>query len=270
MDSLPHLTVLWANIHATSRFSRDRPRFADNLDVIKFLCKDLWTLIFRKQIDNLKTNHRVSQLRYQARVLFCCGWSELGRLRPHRWRIQTILTHEHAVVYWSGHEGTGCESMDRPHSTSTKRVSFCGFRAVLFEAVLLAWESVLLCKRKPQNCLVQCFRSKLQSLRLDGILATEEVIYGQLGSFLLVAVIISGISYGLLSLAFLALQIGLSIELQFHRSQLPSLHAVEYLKPIKNSMDQSCLTKRLEASMQRVLWQSKQSPSTKSATQVAR
>ena len=29
--------------------------------MIKFLCKDLWTLIFRKQIDNLKTNHRVRQ-----------------------------------------------------------------------------------------------------------------------------------------------------------------------------------------------------------------
>ncbi|EON66645.1 hypothetical protein W97_05891 [Coniosporium apollinis CBS 100218] len=40
------------------RFSRDKPRFNDTLDVIKFLCKDLWTLVFRKQIDNLKTNHR--------------------------------------------------------------------------------------------------------------------------------------------------------------------------------------------------------------------
>lgn len=39
-------------------FSRDKPRFNDTLDVIKFLCKDLWTLVFRKQIDNLKTNHR--------------------------------------------------------------------------------------------------------------------------------------------------------------------------------------------------------------------
>ncbi|EQL32267.1 hypothetical protein, variant [Blastomyces dermatitidis ATCC 26199] len=39
-------------------FSRDRPRFTDNLDVIKFLCKDFWTILFRKQIDNLKTNHR--------------------------------------------------------------------------------------------------------------------------------------------------------------------------------------------------------------------
>jgi len=41
------------------RFARDRPRFTDTLDVIKFLCKDLWMLVFRKQIDNLKTNHRV-------------------------------------------------------------------------------------------------------------------------------------------------------------------------------------------------------------------
>ncbi|KAK4146354.1 trafficking protein particle complex subunit 6B [Dichotomopilus funicola] len=40
------------------RFSRERPRFNDTLDVIKFICKDLWTLVFRKQVDNLKTNHR--------------------------------------------------------------------------------------------------------------------------------------------------------------------------------------------------------------------
>jgi trafficking protein particle complex subunit 6 len=41
------------------KWARDKPRFTDTLDVIKFLCKDLWTLVFRKQIDNLKTNHRV-------------------------------------------------------------------------------------------------------------------------------------------------------------------------------------------------------------------
>lgn len=39
-------------------FSRDTPRPTTPLDCIKFLCKDLWTLLFRKQIDNLKTNHR--------------------------------------------------------------------------------------------------------------------------------------------------------------------------------------------------------------------
>ncbi|KAI2613106.1 transport protein particle component [Hypoxylon fragiforme] len=40
------------------RFSRDRPRFNDTLDAIKFVCKDLWMLVFKKQVDNLKTNHR--------------------------------------------------------------------------------------------------------------------------------------------------------------------------------------------------------------------
>ncbi|KAI0993027.1 hypothetical protein K3495_g15157 [Podosphaera aphanis] len=40
------------------RFSRERPRFTDTLDVIKFICKDLWIILFRKQLDNLKTNHR--------------------------------------------------------------------------------------------------------------------------------------------------------------------------------------------------------------------
>jgi hypothetical protein len=39
-------------------FSRDSPRPTTPLDAIKFLCKDLWQLLFRKQIDNLKTNHR--------------------------------------------------------------------------------------------------------------------------------------------------------------------------------------------------------------------
>ena len=54
------LVVMMADISIyETRFSRDRPRFTDTLDMIKFLCKDMWTLVFRKQIDNLKTNHRV-------------------------------------------------------------------------------------------------------------------------------------------------------------------------------------------------------------------
>jgi len=40
------------------RLSRSAPRPTDPLSTIKFLCKDVWTLLFRKQIDNLKTNHR--------------------------------------------------------------------------------------------------------------------------------------------------------------------------------------------------------------------
>ena len=29
----------------------------DTLDVVKFICKEFWTAAFRKQVDNLKTNH---------------------------------------------------------------------------------------------------------------------------------------------------------------------------------------------------------------------
>ncbi|KAI5666528.1 hypothetical protein M9H77_16381 [Catharanthus roseus] len=40
------------------RYTMDRPRFSDHLEAIKFICKDFWSELFKKQIDNLKTNHR--------------------------------------------------------------------------------------------------------------------------------------------------------------------------------------------------------------------
>eukprot|EP00878_Enallax_costatus_P030386 GHUV01033079.1.p1 GENE.GHUV01033079.1~~GHUV01033079.1.p1 ORF type:complete len:167 (+),score=38.98 GHUV01033079.1:238-738(+) len=44
------------------RYSKDKARLGDTLEVIKFLCKDFWQAVFKKQIDNLKTNHRVGQM----------------------------------------------------------------------------------------------------------------------------------------------------------------------------------------------------------------
>lgn len=45
------------------KLSISRPHlFMDTLDVFKFLCKDFWTHLFQKQIDNLKTNHKVNIL----------------------------------------------------------------------------------------------------------------------------------------------------------------------------------------------------------------
>ncbi|CAH2050571.1 unnamed protein product [Thlaspi arvense] len=40
------------------RYTMERPRFTDHLEAIKFICKDFWSELFKKQIDNLKTNHR--------------------------------------------------------------------------------------------------------------------------------------------------------------------------------------------------------------------
>ncbi|GER30227.1 trafficking protein particle complex subunit 6b [Striga asiatica] len=42
----------------SERYTMDRPRFTDHLEAIKFICKDFWFDLFKKQIDNLKTNHR--------------------------------------------------------------------------------------------------------------------------------------------------------------------------------------------------------------------
>ncbi|KAG7278658.1 hypothetical protein CRUP_014013 [Coryphaenoides rupestris] len=43
------------------RMTRDSPSFKDELDMMKFICKDFWTQVFRKQIDNLRTNHQANK-----------------------------------------------------------------------------------------------------------------------------------------------------------------------------------------------------------------
>ena len=38
--------------------TKDWQRFKDELDVLKFVCKEFWSAVFKKQIDNLRTNHQ--------------------------------------------------------------------------------------------------------------------------------------------------------------------------------------------------------------------
>jgi hypothetical protein len=45
------------------RVARDRNRFVDDLEIVKYLCKELWTECFKKQADKLQTNHKVSSPR---------------------------------------------------------------------------------------------------------------------------------------------------------------------------------------------------------------
>ncbi|KAJ2847595.1 hypothetical protein IWW36_003779 [Coemansia brasiliensis] len=40
------------------RFAPINRRLTDTLEIVKFICKDIWVLLFNRQIDNLKTNHR--------------------------------------------------------------------------------------------------------------------------------------------------------------------------------------------------------------------
>jgi trafficking protein particle complex subunit 6 len=56
------------------RHTCGRPPFIEQLDVVKFLCKEFWTELFRKGVDNLRTNHRGTyvlrdvQFRWLARL----------------------------------------------------------------------------------------------------------------------------------------------------------------------------------------------------------
>ena len=40
------------------KFTKDQARFKDELDLMKFVCKDFWVSLFSKQIDNLRTNRQ--------------------------------------------------------------------------------------------------------------------------------------------------------------------------------------------------------------------
>ncbi|KAN0138543.1 transport protein particle component [Lactarius tabidus] len=42
----------------TERLCHGRAGFTDTLDIVKFVCKELWSTCWDKQVDNLRTNHR--------------------------------------------------------------------------------------------------------------------------------------------------------------------------------------------------------------------
>ncbi|KAK9497496.1 hypothetical protein O3M35_004206 [Rhynocoris fuscipes] len=40
------------------RLTKEWPRFKDELDTVKYICTDFWSSIYKKPIDNLRTNHQ--------------------------------------------------------------------------------------------------------------------------------------------------------------------------------------------------------------------
>ncbi len=51
------------------RLCLEKMLFSETLDAVKFICKDIWTACWDKQVDNLRTNHRVSML---FSLALCC------------------------------------------------------------------------------------------------------------------------------------------------------------------------------------------------------
>jgi len=51
------------------RYTREKTRFQDTLEIIKFICKEFWTEIYKKPIDNLRTikNRRGVYVLYDAK-----------------------------------------------------------------------------------------------------------------------------------------------------------------------------------------------------------
>ncbi|XP_026224513.1 trafficking protein particle complex subunit 6B-like isoform X2 [Anabas testudineus] len=59
----------WKKYHQAGieRLAKDTAHFKDELDTMKFICKDFWTCVFKKQIDNLRTNHQYLNLWFGER-----------------------------------------------------------------------------------------------------------------------------------------------------------------------------------------------------------
>lgn len=77
--SRAHACTVWARLCSASscRLPLETPAFREELDALKFLCRDLWAAMFQKHMDGLRTNHQVgvrAQLRHLA--------SSLGALEP--------------------------------------------------------------------------------------------------------------------------------------------------------------------------------------------
>ncbi|EJD54939.1 transport protein particle component [Auricularia subglabra TFB-10046 SS5] len=76
------------------RLARDRARFHDTLDIVKFICKDVWTAVWAKQIDNLRTNHR------GVYVLQDNNFRPISRISSHN-GPQDALKRAKLYVAWS-------------------------------------------------------------------------------------------------------------------------------------------------------------------------
>ncbi|CAD5231358.1 unnamed protein product [Bursaphelenchus xylophilus] len=58
------------------RLSKDLPRLPGELESVKFICKEFWTNVFGKQVDNLRTNHQGTYVIQDNKFPFLTSFSE--------------------------------------------------------------------------------------------------------------------------------------------------------------------------------------------------
>lgn len=79
------------------RLTHDRPPFADQLDMLKWICKDFWSLIFGHQVDNLRTNHRGTYVLRDTRFRWTLRIAQNFVGTPQR-RSPQELTEHHLIL----------------------------------------------------------------------------------------------------------------------------------------------------------------------------
>lgn len=84
------------------RLCKDKHMFADTLDAIKFICKDVWAACWDKQIDNLRTNHRVC--RYYHMLFTSSKIRKLGCLCSPRQCLQANIPSVFMGIKDRGHK----------------------------------------------------------------------------------------------------------------------------------------------------------------------
>ena len=55
-----HPRCFRVTVYIFRRLCHGKPYFSETLESIEFVCKDLWTTCWDKQVDDLRTNHRVN------------------------------------------------------------------------------------------------------------------------------------------------------------------------------------------------------------------
>ena len=85
------------NLTNSFRYTREWNRFKDELDIIKFICKEFWSAIFGKQADTLRTNHQGIYVLIDNQFRFVLKTSESQEYTPLIPKVSDALYHPSLV-----------------------------------------------------------------------------------------------------------------------------------------------------------------------------